>query len=762
MPLLKARCVKCHGPAKREGKLNLASPRGIARGGKDGAVVVPGKPDESLLTERVEAGEMPPKEPLSASEQTLLRRWVASGAPGLPIVRPEDPEAADHWAFAQAVRPRPPDVRDDRRLRTPVDRFVQHALEGIGLSLGPDADRGTLIRRVSFDLTGLPPSPAEIEQFLDDPAPDAYERMLDRYLASPHYGERLGKAWLDAAGYADSNGYFNADSDRPLAHRYRDYVIRSWNEAKPLDVFIREQLAGDELARFQPGGRVTPAIIEQLVATHFLRNAPDGSGESDGNSDEVRADRYAVLEGTTQIVGSALLGVTIQCARCHDHKFEPISQADYYRFYAILRPAFDLERWVKPQERVIEAPLPEERARWENRARLLDAEINDATINHVFADPFVDAKGDRRKVLGELIARLNARRGERPGRIAWVADLGDSPSDQHLLRRGLYGDPGSKVEPAPPAILSDPSNRFVPNGSCDAARSTGRRLAFAQWLTRPGSRAAALLARVTANRLWQHHFGTGIVATPENLGYTGAPPTHPELLEWLACELAESGWQTKPWQRLIMTSTAYRQSSAPNESAAQVDPDNRRLWRYPVRRLDAEMIRDAMLVAAGEIDQRMGGPYIPIKLTGDGEIVVANNTDGARRRSIYLQQRRTQVPSVLEVFDAPSIVTNCTRRSSSTMALQSLSLLNSEFVTERARGLAVRSRQQGGCDVVRRLNALFLDATGRAPDHREQAAACAFLKSQPAAHTPHPDAEERAWVDLCHMVLASNAFLYVE
>ena len=249
---------------------------------------------------------------------------------------------ADHWAFAPAVRPEePPTIRNARRVRNAVDRFILAKLEENGLEFGTEADRPTLVRRVSFDLTGLPPTPEDVDRFTADPAPDAYERMVDCYLASPHYGERWGKYWLDAAGYTDSNGYFNADSDRPLAYRYRDYVIRAWNDDKPLDRFVQEQLAGDELAGFRRGAAATPEVIDQLVATHFLRNAPDGSGESDGNDDEVRADRYAVLEGTTQILGASLLGMTFQCARCHDHKFEPISQQDYYRIYSILWPAYD-------------------------------------------------------------------------------------------------------------------------------------------------------------------------------------------------------------------------------------------------------------------------------------------------------------------------------------------------------------------------------------------------------------------------------------
>jgi hypothetical protein len=759
LPLVKARCVKCHGPAKREGKLNLATPRGVARGGADGGVVVPGRPEESLLWERIEADEMPPEEPLAAEEKALLRRWIERGAPGLPKVPPGGPEGADHWAFAPASRPALPGVRDGRRVRNAIDRFIQAALEARGLAIGPEADRATLVRRVSFDLMGLPPSPGEVACFVEDPGPDAYERMVDRYLGSPHYGERWGKYWLDAAGYADSNGYFSADSDRPLAYRYRDYVIRAWNEDRPLDRFIREQLAGDEMAGFRPGGAVTPEVIDLLVATHFLRNAPDGTGESDGNPDEVRADRYAVLEGATQIMGSALLGLTLQCARCHDHKFEPVTQRDYYQLYAVLAPAFNVEGWIKPNDRVAEAALPDERAAWEAAARRINAEIGALKIGHAFRFPFAAADAARRKALEKAIREEEARRGDRPGRIAWVADVSAVPPEVHLLRRGLYNDPGPAVEPAAPAVLSDPANRL---DVVAGPHSTGRRLAFARWLTRPGSRAAALLARVTANRIWQQHFGTGLVATPENLGYSGAPPSHPELLEYLAAELAGRGWSAKALHRAILSSAAYRQSGAASAEARAIDPEDRLLWRYPHRRLDAEAIRDAMLAASGELDPRMGGPPVPSRRTNEGEVVVDEHASGARRRSVYLQQRRTQVLTLLDVFDAPSIVTNCTRRIPTTMPLQSLALLNSGFVAARARGLARRLEREAGPDADARIDRAFLVATGRGPGDEERDAARRFLESQPVRYAGRADAVERAWIDLCQMILASNLFLYVE
>ena len=764
LPILRAHCLKCHGPIKPKGKLNLGSPRAMARGGANGPIVIPGRPDESALWDQVSSGEMPPKpeEPLSSIDKATIRRWIARGAEGLPdaVEAARTPAASDHWAFAPPSHPRPPSVRDGRRVRGPVDRFIQRALESRGLTLGPDADRPTLIRRLAFDLTGLPPSPAEVAAFVDDPSPDAYERLVDRLLASPHYGERQGKHWLDASGYADSNGYFSADSDRPLAYRYRDHVIRAFNADRPLDRVVREQLAGDELAGGRRGPGTPPEAVNQLIATHFLRNSQDGTGESDGNPDEVRADKYAVLEGTAQVIGSSLLGLTIQCARCHDHKFEPVTQEDYYCLQAILYPAFNVEHWVKPNDRAVIAGPRDELMRWEADEKAIDAEIE--TLKRSISGSEAEKKA-KEEALKPKIEAIASRRRPNPGRIAAVIDVSSEPVEVPILVRGNYAEPGRKVGPGVPGFLSDPDNRYEPDPASAGPGSTGRRLGLARWLTRPGSRPAALLARVLANRIWQEHFGIGLAATPENLGYTGALPTHPELLEFLAAELARSGWSIKSLHRMIVTSTAYRQSSAPRPEAARIDPDNRLLARYPMRRLDAESIRDAMLAASGELDRRPGGPYVPTDRTDSGEVAVDASTPGSTRRSVYLQQRRTQVASLLEVFDAPSIVTTCTRRQPSTVPLQSLSLLNSPFVAARAARLAERIAREcpGEDDGTDRA---FLLVVGRAPSRAERDAARRFLKDQPARYPglDAPAARRRARVNFCQMLLASDAFLYVE
>jgi hypothetical protein len=743
----------------------------MARGGENGPAIEPGQLDQSDLWQKVSSDEMPPKpeEPLLAAEKALLRRWIERGATGLPTISDltgTDPRA-DHWAFAPSQHPAPPGVKDSSSSVTAVDRFIVHQLEGLRLALSPQADRATLIRRLSFDLTGLPPMPEEISAFEADTRPDAYDQLIERLLASPHYGERWGKYWLDAAGYAESNGYFSADSDRPLAHRYRDYVIRAFNADKPLDQLVREQLAGDELSGYTPGADVTPAMVDQLIATHFLRNGQDGTGESDGNPDEVRADKIFVLDNAVQIIGASLLGLTLQCAKCHDHKFEPITQREYYQLHAILAPAFNLEKWVKPNDRVVEAAPRAFVAPWAASEKAIDVEV--ARLKKELT-PALNAsskeKEATKKVLDQAVAAANSKRKPHPGRVAWVADLGSEAVDTNLLIRGSPALLGPVVLAGVPQFLADPDNPYQPRPPFREARSTGRRLALAQWLTKPGSRPAALLARVLANRIWQHHFGTGLASTSDNLGYTGSPPTHPALLEYLADELARSGWSTKALHRLILRSAVWRQSSAPRPDASAIDPDNRLLARYPLRRLDSEAIRDAMLAASGELDHRQGGPSISTKRNETGEVVPEDSEGSGLRRSVYLQQRRTQITSLLEVFDAPSIVTTCTRRLPVTIPLQSLSLMNSEFVVKRARKLADRLERElsRSVDVDARVTRAFIVAIGRLPGDEERDAAVRFLDVQPMAYAGLSlrEARRRTWADFCQMVLASNAFLYVE
>ncbi|MFO0846262.1 MAG: DUF1549 and DUF1553 domain-containing protein [Gemmataceae bacterium] len=722
--------------------------------------------------------------------------------------------AGQHWSYRPVVSPRPPGVRGS--CRTPVDRFILAALEARGGRLNPEADRPALVRRVSFDLTGLPPTPAEIDAFVADHSPDAYERMVDRYLASPHHGERWGKFWLDAAGYADSNGYFSADSDRPLAWRYRDYVVRAVNADRPYDRFVSEQLAGDELVGFAPDRPVTPAMVDGLAATHFLRNAPDGTGESDGNPDEVRVDRFTVLEGNVQNLMNCLLGVTIQCARCHSHKFEPVSLVEYYSLQAIFFPVYNPDRWVKPNDRVVTLGSPAERAAWQRRTDLVDRQVKALRDGlAAFADPLREQVIDERlkdldtptrdkvlrahrapakkrtaeqqallkahaKAVGvsdeELAKRfpeyaalrervgqaLAEREKDRPrplDRLAAFVETDAKPPTHHALRRGQHNQPGDEVRPGVPAAFSTKGNTFHVETPAPGRTSSGRRTAFAHWVTSPEN---PLFARVMVNRIWQHHFGTGLVTTPDNFGRSGAKPSHPELVDYLSAEFARSGWSVKAMHRLVLRSAVYRQTSTPREDLERIDPENRLLGRFPLRRLDAESLRDAMLHASGELDARPGGPYVPSRRTEEGTVEVAENVEGARRRSLYVQQRRTQVVTLLQVFDAPALVGTCGKRSVSTVPLQPLALLNSEFVRARARALARRLAGEAGPAVGGRLALAFRLTWARPPLGEELAACKEFLNNQRAQYAREKGGDDRAWADLCQMLLASNAFLYVE
>jgi hypothetical protein len=722
---------------------------------------------------------------------------------------------AVHWAFVPPQRPTVPSVRHAAAVRTVLDRFVESALEKQGLSLGAEADRPTLLRRVSFDLTGLPPSPAESAAFLGDPRADAYERMVERYLASPHYGERWGKYWLDAAGYADSNGYFSADSERPLAYRYRDYVIRAFNQDKPYDRFVQEQLAGDELAGYMPGGDVAGKSAELLTATHFLRNAPDGTGESDGNPDEVRTDRFTVLEGNLQITMSCLLGITIQCARCHAHKFEPIAHDEYYRLEAILFPAYCPERWTKPNERVVTVGTRVQREEHERRTRQLEGQIKALEAGlQTMAEPFLDQvleerlpalpsttrtalrqalRTEEKKRTPEQVALLKkheqavtireddlakrfpdygvvraevqkaiaARKQQLPPplkQLAVLVETDPNPPVHHVLRRGQHNAPAAAVEPGVPAAL-DPGSHFRIDPRPAGRISSGRRLAFARWLTAADN---PLFARVMVNRIWQNHFGAALVATPDNFGQSGARPSHPELLDYLATEFVRGGWSVKGLHRLILRSAVYRQTGAWRADAFATDPDNRLLWRYPLRRLDAEAVRDAMLAVSGELDPRLGGPFVPTQRGADGNVTIEETGAGAHRRSVYLQQRRTQVATLLELFDAPAMATSCSVRQVSTVPLQSLALLNSAFARARAGAFAGRLLRHADQGDDQLLTLAYTACCGREPRADERAACHRFLAARRAPAAAEQSGALPAWTDLCQMLLASNAFLYVE
>ncbi|MBL8852108.1 MAG: DUF1549 domain-containing protein, partial [Planctomycetaceae bacterium] len=636
-----------------------------------------------------------------------------------------EPVAADpQWAFRPLATVDPPQSGAEQ-VATPVDTFIVQRLQSAGLEMSPSADKVTLCRRLSLDLLGLPPEPAEVDAFLADGSPDAYERLVDRLLASPHFGERWGRHWLDAVGYADTVG-FDVDATLIIASegkwRYRDWVINAFNADKPYDRFVTEQLAGDQLVPWRTAEHYTPEIVDALVATGYLRTARDCTHEPEST---IQLTYFDILHDTVEIVSSSLMGITLNCARCHDHKFDPLTQQDYYGLMAFLTPAYNPTDWrvVTPyKNRSDDRTLPDvspgdkaaidernaqldaqiaaakERiatARSASRARLLDGRLAgvpeqirgdlrssfDTPAEHrnevqrYLADKFKELEvasddvvagltADEQVVISDAQALINAleQQHQQYGKIQALFDIGTPPAT-HLLISGDYTLPDNEVAPAFLQVLSSGS-AVAPATAGPTASDSGRRLALARWLTQSETLASALLSRVYVNRIWQHLFGEGLVATTENFGVQGSTPTHPELLDWLSRRFISDGWQTKALVRLLVTSHVYRQtSSSAQADALAVDPQNQLLWRMRLRRLESEVIRDCVRSVSGTLSHAMSGPPVLIRARVDGAVEVDPDKlatpDDAARRSIYLLTRRAYNDSLLTVFDQPLISTTC-------------------------------------------------------------------------------------------------------
>ncbi len=780
VPILLLRCTACHGRQKQEGNLDLRNRAAMLRGGKSGPAFVPGKPEQSLILKRILAEEMPPRQrltevsvkPMEANEVEKLTRWIALGAPEVadevdvagtsadPLVSAEDRE---FWSFQPPIRPDVPKIRNSKsEVRNPIDAFVLKKLEEHGLSLSPEADRLTLLRRAAFDLTGLPPEPAEAEAFLKDDRSDAYEKLIERLFASPRYGERWGRHWLDVAGYADCEGRREQHLPRADVWRYRDYVIRSLNADKPYDRFLLEQLAGDELADYEHAPQITQEIEDNLVATAFLRMAPDPTW---ANLTGFVPDRLEVMADMIEVLGSGVMGLTFKCARCHSHKFDPIPQRDYYRLVAIFKGAYDEHDWLKPQligyggalsasfgERFLPHVTTAERERWQAHNAAIQQEID-----ALKAGPQAT---DTAKKISELGAK-----GLPDPRIFALWDRGE-PSPTYIYRRGDYQISGTLVGPGPPAVLMNPTTPFEIKSPWPDAKSTGRRLAFARWLTQPNH---PLTARVMVNRIWKHHFGRGLVRSVGNFGKTGDRPTHPELLDWLAQEFVRQNWSLKEMHRLIMTSSVYRQSSRTRESSeapkshdfgyGELDPDNRLLSRMPLRRMEAESLRDSLLLIAGQLDETRFGPADSVQVRPDGLVL------SGKRRSIYVQQLRKHPASLLESFDLPAMNPNCLQRAESLVAPQALHLMNDTGVRDLAGRFADRVLREAGDDPAQHVRRTYWIALTRPPSTDEQAACLQTLSSlteEWTKHLPAPEAKRKALATVCHTIMNSAMFLYID
>lgn len=753
-PIFREHCFDCHGAGQKlEANLDLRLVRFIEKGGDSGPAISKTAPDSSALLSLVASGDMPPGDARVPAEKVeLIRKWLAGGAatrrpepesigPGVPI----SVEDRSYWAYQPISRPALPELADLSRIRTPIDTWLQAAMPS-GLSFSPDADRRTLINRAYFDLLGLPPTDAELDKWMTESSHRWYEALVDDLLQSPHYGERWARHWLDVAGYADSDGYTVADADRPWAWKYRDYVIRALNADKSFDRFVTEQMAGDELAG-PAQGDWTPEQIELLTATGFLRTAADGTGSGEDTPEA----RNKVVADTLKIVGSALLGSSLNCAQCHDHRYDPISHLDYFAIRSVFEPALDWQQWQPPGARLVSLYTAVDRQRAaevESAAEVMSKErsakrdefMQQALAKELekYSEPLREqlrvayntADKDRTAEQKELLAKnpsvnitpgvlyqylpkadeelkkldklIAAKRAEKPVEefVRILTEPAGRVSLARLFHRGEYQQPQQEVAPAPLAVAVPGDQHIVFPIDDPQLPTSGRRLAFARWLT---DRQNPLFARVIVNRVWMHHFGQGLVATPGEFGRLGSPPTHPQLLDWLAAEFIEQGWSLKQLHRLIMHSTAWRQSSVREPTRQAIDPDNQFYWRKNLQRLDAEIIRDRMLAVVDRLSRSPFGPPVAIKEDDAGQIIV----DGSQtRRSLYIRVRRTQPLAMLQTFDAPVMEINCESRPVSTVATQSLMLLNGEFTVEQAGHLADRALRESGQVAAGALNDL--------------------------------------------------------
>ena len=749
--ILAAKCWVCHGRREKMGGLDLRTHESILRGGKSGAAMVAGRPDDSLLVKRIASQEMPPPKlqeqysvrGLTDDELAKVRQWISDGArPDFekpievsvasdPAIRVKDRE---FWAFQTPVRP------------------AGAGIDSLALKpLAPRANDMTLLRRAYFDLIGLPPTPEDVLAFEADKDPRRYEKLVDRLLASPRYGERWARHWLDAVGYTDSEGGNSGDQARPHAWRFRDYVIRSLNANKPYDKFLMEQLAGDELFDYRAVKRLTPEQIETLAATGFWRTAPDSTYSTEQNFIPERMD---VIAGQIEVLGSAVMGLSVGCARCHDHKYDPIPTRDYYRLVSILTPAYDPYHWLPPvypcggvgakcDEKTTRYLLPTATPEWEE-ATAFNAPIEQRVKELQAA---AEASKKDKPALDEQIKKERAKLKALP-LVRALFDLGPEPPPTRILLRGDATTPGALVGPGAPSILSaaERDYRVEP-----LAHSSGRRLALAKWLVHPEH---PLTARVMVNRIWQHHFGEGLVTTPGNFGRMGAAPANQKLLDWLAVEFVRGGWDMKAIHRLIMTSATYRQQSGARA--------------FPLRRMDAENVRDTILQIAGRLENTAFGPADKFKVQPDGEVV----TDSTRR-SVFVAHRRTQPLSLLETFDQPFMNPNCVRRGLSVVSSQALHMMNSDLTRENARYMAGRIIDIVGDDLAKQIERAYLLAVARRPSAEETRAALAALERMNAEwekplekDRPAEPVRSRAkWLALatvCHTLMNSAEFLYID
>jgi len=776
-PLLTRHCVSCHGVAKPRGGLRLDTAAAALKGGKSGAVVLPGRGEESPLIAALRGDgtteRMPLKRPpLAEAEISLLQGWIDQGAKAIVGEKPGVPPNELHWAFLPPKRPRVPGVSKPGWVRNPIDGFILTRLGQAGLAPSPQADRSILLRRLSFDLIGLPPSPEEVATFLADRSPGSYERAVERLLAAPHFGERWARTWLDQARYADSNGY-NIDAPRSI-WKYRDWVIAALNADMPFDEFATDQIAGD----LRPG-----ASLDQRIATGFHRNTQINQ-EGGIDVEQFRVDAVLDRVNTT---GTVFLGLTIGCAQCHDHKYDPISQREYYRLFAFFNSADEPELEIAaPEElarrgqiraridvlhRELKARYPdlEERERqWESTVTLEFKQAQEADVKAAFDLPREKRSPAQRQALIELMmARepvfqadyqaLTKLRDSEPKFVTTMVVRARSagPRPTHVHLGGDFTRLGERVEPGVPAVL--------PRLEDATSGTPADRMDLARWLF---DRRNPLTARVVVNRIWQAYFGRGLVETDNDFGTQGSPPSHPELLDWLACELMDHGWSQKAIHRLIVGSAVYRQASRVRPEGQAIDPDNRLLWRQARLRLDAELIRDAALTSSGLLTRILGGPSVfppqPDGVMNLGQMRRPWRADpgpNRYRRGLYTFFWRATPNPFLTTFDAPGGVQTCTRRFRSNTPLQALTLLNDPAFVEIARALAariVRERPEPASDRDR-LSHAFVLCMGRPGEPQELEALEKLLAAERGSSGS--SGSSQAWITVARVLLNLDEFM---
>ncbi len=841
-PLFADRCLKCHGPEKQKGGLRLDIKAAAFKGGdSEERGIVAGHANDSRLIKAVTSTDdderMPPRkgggEPLSAQEIDLLQRWIDSGADW-----PESAEIAarpvrsemkvtdadrQHWSFRPLSAIEPPAVTDQAWIRTPVDSFIRQAQEAKGISAAAPADARTLVRRIYFDLIGLPPTPEQAEAFVTDSIRDpqsAFRNLVDELLARPQYGERWARHWLDVARYADSNG-MEGDDDRPNAYHFRDFVIDALNKDMPFDRFVRWQLAGDELAPDKP---------EAIAATGFIAGGVNAALPDNLMEEEKLRNRANELDDMVSTTSQAMLGLTLACARCHDHKYDPLPTRDYYRMMRIFNsgdrkevplaaPAevkanqAEIDAWKAESDGAIKArdewlkearqPI-EENVRAEKIAqlkisddekRLLREKPDDETAKKLakrfkkeleIADgEYVAALPDDQKARwNELDARVNEVAKRQPTALPTAfafADFAPEPRESWFFERGNFMARNEKMDLGFLTVLT---NGKTADDYWKTARdsklrddTTQQRRALAEWMTDLDHGAGVLLARVMVNRVWQHHFGEGLVRTVSDFGTRGELPTHPELLEWLTGEFIRSGWSVKHLHRLILNSATYQQGAALNKAAAEIDPENRLLWHRRPLRLESEILRDSMLSVAGTLNPAVFGPGFKPPIPDEAMQARnvnhpyprdARDTPETRRRSIYMFHKRVVQYPLMQAFDAPDAQQSCGRRMNTTVAPQALALLNDPFIRARAEELAQRLQSEAGSEAEAQIRRAFQLCLSREAAPDELTDARAFVTAQIAARTerdakqPAADLQHLALTDFCQSLFGLNEFIYID